>query len=231
MLINHQRQTVSEQLFEQYMLANEYRGWEHEPTIEGKRKRPDYRLPWQGFDYFFEVKEFHGEPPSQLPHAEFYDPYAPVREAINQARIKFREFRQFCCSLVVHNIDNECSRLDPEQMFAAMLGNLGFKMPLDSHRGIADATTMEIDCLGGGKMIDPKSGKPQNTTISAIIVLENVHTEHCVRARVFENPVRNAKNPHAPQVPSTLFRGPNGERWQFDTGPIQVFRGRNAVKS
>ena len=48
----------SELLFEEYLTMHGYTDWTHEAPVEGKRKKPDYRLEYGGSSYFFEVKEF-----------------------------------------------------------------------------------------------------------------------------------------------------------------------------
>jgi hypothetical protein len=53
-----------------------------------------------------------------------------------------------------------------------MLGNLGITMDFNSVEGMAVAGTERNVFLDGGKMINGKRVQPQNTTISAIIVLE-----------------------------------------------------------
>jgi hypothetical protein len=160
--------TQSELLFEEYLVSHGHRDWTHEAPIEGKRKKPDYRLEHDGSSLFFEVKEFE----SALPPIGFgaYDPYGPIREKINQAARQFKEYKEFPCSVVLASPKPTFVHLAyPWAVIGAMLGNLGVRfevgvMPDENH-------PMERVFLRGGKMIDDKRQEPQNTTISAAIVL------------------------------------------------------------
>ncbi|MBN2138110.1 MAG: hypothetical protein JW720_09900 [Sedimentisphaerales bacterium] len=71
----------------------------------------------------------------------------------------------------MYNIDDRQFRSKPLDVFGAMLGNMGITMDFDSVEGKAVAGTERNAFLEGGKMIDNKRKEPQNTTISAIVVL------------------------------------------------------------
>ena len=166
-------QNESEKLFEQYLNLNEFSDrWTHEPEMHGRNKKPDYLLNHNNCVYFFEVKELRGshDEPSK---AGGFDPYASLRSEINEAREKFKEYKDYCCSLIVFNIGDWKAILDPEFVLGAMLGNLGIAIDIDIAEGSAvDGTERDV-FLDGGKMIDRK-GRLQNTTISAIVVLEKL---------------------------------------------------------
>ncbi|MCA9024696.1 MAG: hypothetical protein KDA86_05750 [Planctomycetaceae bacterium] len=70
------------------------------------------------------------------------------------------------------NIDDWEARLDPEVVLGAMLGDLGFAIGFDHASGRLVPGTERNKFLDGGKMIRYKTGDAQNTTISAIVVLE-----------------------------------------------------------
>jgi hypothetical protein len=57
-----------------------------------------------------------------------------------------------------------------------MLGDFGFRMPLDPEEGVVLVDKMQPAFLAGGKMVDPKTKRTQNTTISAIVALERFRT-------------------------------------------------------
>ena len=119
----------SEQFFEQYLDSNGFRGqWTYEPLLPGKNKKPDYMLNWKGSKCFFEVKELRKKPNEPAERAIYFDPYPSLRSEIDEARKKFKEYKDYSCSLVVFNIDDRQTRLDPVTVFGAMLGNLGLKM-------------------------------------------------------------------------------------------------------
>jgi hypothetical protein len=158
----------SELLFEEYLRTHGYGEWTYEIPVEGKRRTPDYRFEHSGTSNFFEVKEFDATLP--LPGVSSYDPYPPIREKINQVTRQFKEYKEFPCLVVLANPKSAFVRLgDWWAIYGAMLGNLGFTVPL----GVAADKKHPIKnvFLGGGKMIDEKRRKPQNTTVSSVIVL------------------------------------------------------------
>ena len=161
----------SEILFEAYLATHGYADWEYEPEIPGQSKHPDYRLPWHGEDLLFEVKELREKAPRPEGAVPF-DPYKGLRSEIDEARRKFRQLKRYCCSLVVHNVDDWQARLDPHRVFAAMLGDLGFTVGFDPTIGVLVPGTECPAFLGRGKMLRPASRRVQNTTISSIIILE-----------------------------------------------------------
>lgn len=159
----------SELLFEEYLTAHGYTDWTHEIPVEGKRKRPDYRLQCGGASHVFEVKEFDAPPP--VLGFGCYDPYGPIREKINQATRQFSEYKEFSCSVVLANPKSAFVDLGyPWAIAGAMLGNLGFSF----ERGVVPDQDHPIEQVFtcGGKMVNYKRQEPQNTTVSAVIVLE-----------------------------------------------------------
>lgn len=163
----------SEKVFEQYLNLKGFQGkWVYEPSISGKSKKPDYLLNWKGENHFFEVKELRKKPNEPTARAAYIDPYSSLRAEINEARKKFKEYKECSCSLVVFNVDDRQARLDPLDVFASMLGNLGISADFDAVKGETVTGSERNAFLDGGKMIDDKKGRLQNTTISAIVVLE-----------------------------------------------------------
>lgn len=163
----------SEVLFETYLKAHGMNRWEYEPAIEGKNQRPDYRIWQDEHQLFFEVKEFRQDPRAPLPRGGAYDPYAPIREKINAAREKFREYKEFPCSLVLYNVDAFLVDLDDWTIvMGSMLGDAGFRFAVDRELGRAVGGFTPA-FLKRGRMIDYKRMKPQNTSISSVVVLEN----------------------------------------------------------
>lgn len=177
--------TESETLFEAYLAANGYKDWDFEPDIPGQSKPPDYRVPWEGGELFFEVK--------QLEH-EYRDSREWPRKMIEKARLKFQALKAYCCSLVLRNTEaNPPANLRPETIFAAMLGD-------PTIAGVCNATTGEVDPLTlrgvfgrHGKMMDDWTGEERNTTISAILVLENYHAQDPAHIRAFREELARRK--------------------------------------
>src|SRR5690349_4312470 len=96
---------LSEREFEKYLTTQGFNDWDYEPEISGKSQRPDYRLRYATAELFLEVKEFRQDPKQPLPQGGAYDPYTAIREKIDAAREKFKNFKEHCCSLVLFNVD------------------------------------------------------------------------------------------------------------------------------
>jgi len=167
------KQNESEKAFEQYLDSNGFQGkWVYELSIPGKSKKPDYLLNWKGEKHFFEVKELRKKPNEPTTRAAYINPYSSLRTEINEVRKQFKEYKEYSCSLVVFNVDDRQARLKPIFIFGAMLGNLGISADFDAEKGETVTGSERNAFLDGGKMIDYKGKQPQNTTISAIVVLE-----------------------------------------------------------
>ncbi|MDD5326496.1 MAG: hypothetical protein PHY02_01625 [Phycisphaerae bacterium] len=185
-VLKREHKNKSEKIFEQYLNSNRFRGkWIYELPVAGKSRKLDYSLDYNGQKCFFEVKELRkkGNEPTKRP--AWIDPYTGLRDEINEARKQCKQFKDYSCSLVVFNIDDRQARLDPQTVLGAMLGNLGISMDINVAEGKAVEGTERTVFLSGGKMIDAKRKQPQNTTISAIVVLEefldNVEIERAFR--------------------------------------------------
>jgi hypothetical protein len=158
----------SELLFEEYLSVHGYNDWAYEAPVTGRRKKPDFRLDYGGSSHFFEVKEF--DAPLPLPGFDTYDPYGPIREKINQATRQFKEYKEYPCSLVLANPKSAFVRLaDPWAILGAMLGNLGFTVAVGPNAERSGPPKNVF--LAGGKMIDQKRRRPQNTTVSSVVVV------------------------------------------------------------
>lgn len=66
---------------------------------------------------------------------------------------------------------------DSTVMLGSMYGDPGYRMPVDVETGTADPSRIDRTFLGGGMMVGP-GGKPENTTISALITLTTVRPDH-----------------------------------------------------
>jgi hypothetical protein len=182
--------TESEKLFEQYLDSSGFAGkWTYEPLIEGKTKRPDYLLHWGACHCFFEVKELRKKPSEPTKWPAHINPYSSLRAEIDEARRKFKEFKEYSCSLVVYCIDDALGRfLDAEHVLGAMLGDLGITAEYDPEKGEVIAGSEKNAFLSGGRMVNPRDGTPQNTTISAVVVLgqfrDNIEIERALSEEV-----------------------------------------------
>ena len=168
----------SEMLFEAYLRSQGYVDFAFEPEISGTSKRPDYRLSSNGHEILLEVKEFRAEADDFRPGFRGFDPYPPLREKINAARDKFKGLKRYCCCLVLYNRDKPLVLLDWRHVYGAMLGNLGFSVPIHvPGRPVPEDDEINNIFMSGGKMHKESRGvplAPQNRTISAILVLGRV---------------------------------------------------------
>ena len=56
-----------------------------------------------------------------------FDPYPPIREKINQGRDKFKQFKEYCCGLVLYNAGQPFVMLEEDHvMLGSMYGDSGF---------------------------------------------------------------------------------------------------------
>jgi len=167
----------SELLFEQYLAMSGLSDFEFEKEFAGRPQRPDYvvRLV-DGTEVLFEVKEFKSSIDDFLPGGGgAYDPYTFIREKIDQGREKFKTFKDHCCCLVLFNRDKPLVDLSWQMIYGAMLGNVGFRIPMNFETGVADEAATEPVFMHGGKMVRYRGLQPigpQNQTISAILVLD-----------------------------------------------------------
>ena len=167
----------SELLFQQYLGASGLFDFEYEREFLGKTHRPDFVFKLaDGSEVLFEVKEFRTTMDDFRPgRGGAYDPYVYIREKIDQARDKFKEFKDFCCCLVLFNRDKPLVDLSWQMIYGAMLGNIGFRIPVNVETGIADEEAAQQVFMMGGKMLRYKGLQPvspQNQTISAILALD-----------------------------------------------------------
>ena len=168
--------TQSELLFEQYLAMSGLSDFDYEREFAGAAQRPDYVVKLiDGRQIIFEVKEFRATSEDFKSGGGAYDPYIHIREKIQQAREKFKAFKDYCCCLVLFNQEKPVVDLAWQFVYGAMLGNLGFRFPVDSKTGVADDTRMEQTFMGGGSMIRYQGRQPvepQNQTVSAVLVLD-----------------------------------------------------------
>ena len=169
----------SEILLEGYLRSRGMTDFEFEPVLTGTSRRPDYRLSTGRGDLLLEVKEFAASPIDIKSGFGVFDPYPPLREKINAASRKFKDLSEHACCLVLYNLNRPFILLDWKHIYGAMLGNLGFSLPIRIERESSPIPENQIRQVFtfGGKMHRESKGAvvaPQNRTISAIIVLGRV---------------------------------------------------------
>jgi hypothetical protein len=213
--------TKGEGFFEKYLLSQGLVNVEFEKLHEGKSKRPDYTVQIDGREYLFDVKDFEPQHPIGFGS---YDPHDRIRERIDEARDKFKEYKSSPCCLVLFNNDAPLIHLEtPTIMLGAMYGDLGVAVDFDPMTASFDPKTARSQFLGRGKMIRPNWSNPQNTTISAMMTLRRIvvrQTDERIGVIVWENAF--ARIP----FPRTLFCGAYDERYGLDGDEIaRVFVG------
>lgn len=169
--------TEGERAFEMY-LESAGLAWCFEEPIDGITKRPDYRLTLDGEASRFEIKQFDPKPDDFRTGYGGFDPYSPIRAKIEAARKKFKGLKGTAsCSLVLFNNGKPFVLLGVPYIYGAMLGDVGLSFPFDAESGTFDTSKARRDFLGGGKMHRHAEDRPthaiapQNTTISAIVVV------------------------------------------------------------
>jgi len=168
------RRNVSELMFAEYAEEYELGKLEYEPIFEGSTRRVDYRIEHPRYPLWFEVKEFDDDPMLfSGSGGGAFDPHVGIRMKIGKAAEKFRHYDGECCSLVLFNErTNLVDICTPRIVLGAMLGSVGFVVPIDTTTGTQSGPVIDNVFMDGGKMFHPHIKTPQNTTISAIIALE-----------------------------------------------------------
>ena len=170
--------STSESCFEDILRASGLRDFAFEKQLPGTTRRPDYTVAWKDVEILFEVKEFRAVAEDFRPGFGAYDPYEPIRKKIEEGRRKFKDLDNYCCCLVLYNRDKLLVDLGWQYVYGAMLGNLGFSVPLQLQGSPvpSDEKTHSV-FASGGKMHRQQRGvprTPQNRTISAILVIEHL---------------------------------------------------------
>jgi hypothetical protein len=162
--------TVGELLFQDYLDAMQY-PYEFEKEFPGKAKRPDFTVT-RDREFLFDVKDFD---PCVPEGGGAYDPYIHIREKIVAGRKKFREFKEYPCSVVLRNNGRALVEIErPLTVLGAMYGDAGFRVPIDTTTGEACGEPTDA-FLGRGKMLRyGDASNVSNKTISALITLRYV---------------------------------------------------------
>ena len=185
--------TTSERLFEEYLQSKGLGYFQFEKEMPGTSKKPDYSLSIRGQEILFEVKELAPTDDDFRPGARFYEPYEPIREKINSASKRFRDLKQYCCCLVLFDKGKPGLDLSWRSIYAAMLGTPADYVPFNAATGVFDlASAQPVLNPTRAKMVRSKDGRPiapQNTTIAAIAVLEQME----IGRRRFEIEVERLK--------------------------------------
>lgn len=144
--------TISEKLWEAYLRGSNFSDFRFEPQHEGTLKRPDYILNVRGRKILFEIKQFDATDADLNLRIGAFDPYGGIRGKIEAGRKKFKDLDQYCCCLVLYDNGKPLIDLDSQFIYAAMFGNLGIEIPVNTETGIGDMSRSRRVMRGGGKM-------------------------------------------------------------------------------
>jgi hypothetical protein len=189
--------TEGEMVFEKYLELQQI-PFAFEKEHASKSKRPDYTVEWEGRIVVFDVKDF--DPPDKFSTGfGQFDPYTPIREKIDQGRDKFKQFKEYCCGLVLYNVGRPLILIEnTDIMLGTMYGDAGFTFPVNLTTGVGDASKLKTAFLGRGKMVRPNWSQAQNTTLSAIITLVRIKPHFLqLLDLVGENPKRSIEESEA----------------------------------
>lgn len=225
------KKTTSELLFERYLVSHnlffEYEKGVEERQQQGK-KTPDYQVTHQSKLLVFDVKEFEGKEliPGHHYSSKIEDDLKPIREKIGKARKQFKDFKEFPCCLVLYSHDFLLAsdlRM-PSMVYGAMYGDIGWTYPYDQASDTFRESSWTPHFLVNGKMLRHETGKVQNKTVSAIIVLRELNDQ--VGVIVYENIFA------ANQLPRDVFDGKFDVRFGWD-GQVakRIFAGKNILDS
>lgn len=167
--MNGEPRTQGEEEFEAYLVAAGY-VFQYEKEWPGKSRRPDYVVDHGGTTLLFDVKDFD----PKLPMLGFtqIEMYSGIRRQIEAGRVKFKEFKEFPCSVVLRNNGNLFARLeDPNAVLGAMYGDIGFKIPVHISGPASAAPDLPVQpaFLRGAQMLPNK-----NTTINALVTVRDI---------------------------------------------------------
>jgi len=143
------QRTISERVFEGYVSQN---GMACERIAEGAQKQPDYRVTVGSELLIAEVKEF--DHPKVFPVGG-HDPLPHLRNKINNARKKFKNYPDQSCGLILYNERSILVHLEPALILCALFGQYFQRVSPNTYR-LSGTAELRPDC---------------NTTISAVIGL------------------------------------------------------------
>jgi hypothetical protein len=214
--------TPGENSFEEYMNLHRL-PFEYEKTFPGKSRKPDYCITTDR-EYLFEVKDFTQVPKQQVGAG---DPYCRIRQNIDKARKKFKDFAEWPCCLVLYSNCVQVDVNEPMIVFGSMEGDFGVSMQVDSSTGSCVPDSVTPAFLGRGKMIQEQWASAANTTISALITLRYVRPEGAstsvVCVIVWEN--RFARHP----LPRSMFNGPLDVRYWIENNQVKKYPPNQAL--
>src|ERR1022692_2633740 len=133
------QRTISERVFESYLLQN---GVEWAQILEGTQKEPDYKVIVGSEVLIAEVKEF--DHPKVFPVGG-HDPLPHLRNKINNARKKFKNYRDQSCGLILYNERSILVHLEPTLILCALFGQYFQRVSPNTYR-LSGTAELRPDC-------------------------------------------------------------------------------------
>lgn len=196
----------SECLFEKYLNDNSI-PFEYEPTWAFTPKTPDYLINFDGVQVICDVTEIMAHQPKDF-FKLISESYSPIRRKIEDKRTQFKPFKQLNIPICLAIYSNVSPVTEPFMVQGAMFGDLGVSLTVNLETG--EQINCENTFLENGKLLRNK--REQNTTFSAILVLNTINEIEVVSISAFENPF--AKNP----LPKNIFNCSFDSRWEMTDG-------------
>jgi hypothetical protein len=174
----------SDLLFERYLISQGILDFAYEKEHTHTDNKPDFIFTQNTHDYIFDVKEFDGIGIVEG-HICFSPSYKKIRDKITQATKQFKHFKESPCCLVLYSFDYaiDIDLHSPNTVYGSMYGDAGWQIPIVQDKEKSYSPNKTTPSFGGnknknrGKMLrySDKGANhpiaPQNTTISALIVL------------------------------------------------------------
>jgi hypothetical protein len=207
----HEPRTQAERLLALYFAGRGWlRGleWQYEPQLDGRRRRPDFRLRLGGWRLMLEVKEFgRAESARDGPRR---GRHARIAAKIHSAHRQLREYRRdhLCAAVLRSGEDDDADVSDPAVTMGALVGDPSFPERL------------------GEAGIVPCRRRQDEPPVAAVLTLADVLGE--VAVTVVEHPFA------LPAFPSHLFQGQWDVHWAMREGVFaRVYQGAswNAVQA
>jgi hypothetical protein len=160
--------TLAERSLERYLLTNGTPDFEFaRADLPNANRGPDYRLVVDGKEILFLVDDFRLAPPVAGGFWTGADPHELLRDKIDAAMRRLREFRKSCRCLVLFDPEGALADLNWYFVYSVLIGR-----PRIAREGAASAVT------------PPSRASRQMTDISAVVLLENLKVgERRLRSR------------------------------------------------
>lgn len=172
-----------EELFAKY-LNGRGRSFKYEPVLDGQR--PDFRVASEPSDVICEIVDPEPTWPANRVGSG-PDPHTEIRAVIGRKKRQGRGAKGRLPYVVVIRPAAGIQPYDPHVVIGAMLGDVAFSVPVQTHRGGRAVPTTLVTTSGG------RMQPAQNTRFSAIGVLWKLNPTSAKLDRLIREALRNVK--------------------------------------